>query len=108
MTIDTAFARFPSLTTDRLLLRQIQPGDAEALFAILSDDESMEFYGNEPHQSLDDTRELIRQIQARYAQRKTGNVDQGVDFAAKQIPEGDFQVALKHDCSISMHFQTPN
>jgi len=37
---------------------------------------------------------------ARYAQRKAGNVDQGVDFAAKQIPEGDFQVTLKHDCLV--------
>ncbi len=70
MTIDDAFTHFPSLTTNRLLLRHILPDDAEALFAILSDEEAMEFYGNEPHQSLDDTRELIRQIQARYAQRE--------------------------------------
>jgi RimJ/RimL family protein N-acetyltransferase len=70
MTIDTAFANFPSLTTKRLLLRQIQPTDAEALFAILSDRQVTEFYGHEPHQSLDDTRELIRQIQARYARRE--------------------------------------
>jgi [ribosomal protein S5]-alanine N-acetyltransferase len=70
MTIDTAFTHFPSLSTDRLLLRQIQPGDAEALFAILSDRQVTEFYGHEPHQSLDDTQELIRQIQARYARRE--------------------------------------
>ena len=70
MTIDAAFTHFPSLTTTRLLLRNILPGDAEALFAILSDEEAMEFYGHEPHQSLDDTRELIRQIQARYAQQE--------------------------------------
>ena len=71
MTVDAAFTHFPSLTTTRLLLRNILPGDAEALFAILSDDETMEFYGNEPHQSLDETQELIRQIQARYARRET-------------------------------------
>ncbi|MFL5694803.1 MAG: GNAT family N-acetyltransferase [Ktedonobacteraceae bacterium] len=70
MTIDTAFTHFPSLSTGRLLLRQIQPGDAEALFAILSDRQVTEFYGHEPHQSLDDTQELIRQIQARYARRE--------------------------------------
>ena len=70
MNVDAAFTHFPTLTTNRLLLRYILPGDAEALFAILSDAEAMEFYGNEPHQSLDDTRELIRQIQARYAQRE--------------------------------------
>ena len=70
MTIDAAFARFPTLNTKRLLLRHIVPGDAEALFAILSDNEAMEFYGNEAHQSLDETRELIRQIQARYGRRE--------------------------------------
>src|SRR5438034_8413902 len=70
MTIDDAFTHFPTLTTNRLLLRHMLPDDAEASFAILSDEEAMEFYGNEPHQSLDDTRELIRQIHARYAQRE--------------------------------------
>ena len=70
MTIDDAFTHFPTLTTNRLLLRHILPDDAEALFTILSDEVAMEFYGNEPHQSLDGTRELIRQIQARYAQRE--------------------------------------
>jgi [ribosomal protein S5]-alanine N-acetyltransferase len=70
MTIDTAFKRFPSLNTDRLLLRQIQSGDAETLFAILSDDEAMQFYGREPHRSLDDTRELIKMIHADYANLK--------------------------------------
>jgi len=29
-----------------------------------------QFYGHEPHQSLDNTHELIQQIQARYDQRK--------------------------------------
>ena len=70
MTIDTAFTHFPCLTTNRLLLRQIQPNDTESLFAIFSDEEAMQFYGHEPHRSLDDTQELIRQIQARYARRE--------------------------------------
>lgn len=66
MTIDAAFSHFPSLTTNRLFLRQIQPKDAEALFVTLSDEVAMEFYGHEPHRSLDDTHTLIQQIQARY------------------------------------------
>jgi RimJ/RimL family protein N-acetyltransferase len=70
MTIDAAFTHFPSLTTSRLLLRHILPGDAEALFAILSDEESMKFYGHEPHESLDDTKEVIRQIEERYARKE--------------------------------------
>lgn len=71
MAIDEAFTNFPSLTTRRLLLRQIQPRDAEDLFAILSDEESMQFYGHEPHRSLDETRELITRLHTLYAQRST-------------------------------------
>jgi RimJ/RimL family protein N-acetyltransferase len=71
MTIDAAFTRFPVLTTNRLLLRQIQPGDAEALFATLSDEEAMQFYGHEPHRSLDDSRALIERIQALYTRRES-------------------------------------
>src|SRR5690349_13582636 len=70
MTIDAAFTHFPSLTTSRLLLRRIMPGDSEALFAILSDEESMEFYGHEPHQSLDETKDVISQIEERYARKE--------------------------------------
>lgn len=69
MAVDTAFTCFPVLTTSRLLLRQIQPDDGEALFAIFSDVQAMEFYGHEPHRSLDDTREMIENMQTLYAQR---------------------------------------
>lgn len=70
MTINDAFTHFPNLTTSRLHLREIRPADAEALFAILSDQETMKFYGHEPHQSLEDTQKLIEQIQRRYARRE--------------------------------------
>jgi RimJ/RimL family protein N-acetyltransferase len=70
MTIDAAFTHFPSLTTNRLFLRQIQPQDAEDLFATLSDEEAMQFYGHEPHRAVDETHALIEQIQARYARRE--------------------------------------
>jgi [ribosomal protein S5]-alanine N-acetyltransferase len=70
MTIDAAFTHFPTLSTNRLLLQQIQPNDAEALFATFSDEEVMQFYGHEPHGSLTDTRQSIEQTQARYARRE--------------------------------------
>ncbi len=69
MSLDAAFTNFPSLTTNRLHLRQIQPTDAEALFAIRSDWAVMDFYGEEPHQSLEDTHALIQQIQDAYDRR---------------------------------------
>ena len=58
MSIDAAFTHFPSLTTNRLHLRQIQATDAKALFAIKSDQKVTEFYGQEPHQSLENTHRL--------------------------------------------------
>jgi ribosomal-protein-alanine N-acetyltransferase len=70
MPITTAFLSFPTLTTKRLLLRQIRPADAEALFPTLSDEAVTEFYGNEPHRSISETYELINQIQVRYERRE--------------------------------------
>lgn len=70
MPLDAAFTRFPGLTTDRLRLRELRQGDAEALFAILSDEEATAYYGHEPHRSLHDTRALIAEMQARYTQRE--------------------------------------
>jgi ribosomal-protein-alanine N-acetyltransferase len=70
MKIDAAFTEFPLLATDRLHLRQIQPADAEAFFAIKSDPEVTWSYGSEPHQSLDDTHAWIRRIQSDYDRRE--------------------------------------
>ncbi len=70
MSLDAAFTHFPSLTTNRLHLRQIQPKDAEAFFAIKSDREVMDFYGDEVHQSLEETRALIQQLQDSYDRRE--------------------------------------
>ena len=70
MTINEAFTHFPSLNTERLYLRQIQPTDAEAYFAIKSDLEVTRHYGQEPHQSLDDTRAWLQGQQAYYARRE--------------------------------------
>ena len=69
MPIDTTFTHFPSLTTKRLLLRQIRPQDLEALFAGFSDEEAMKFYGHEPHRSPEDTRAWIQQTQEDYERR---------------------------------------
>ena len=70
MTIDAAFTHFPSLTTARLHLRQIQPADAAALFAVKSDLEVTSSYGQEPHQSVDDTLGWIQRLQASYERRE--------------------------------------
>jgi RimJ/RimL family protein N-acetyltransferase len=69
MTVEAAFTHFPSLTTRRLQLRHIQTSDAEAFFALYSDEETMQFYG-EPHRSLEDTRQAIEHTQARFVQHE--------------------------------------
>src|SRR5438552_1469613 len=71
MSIDAAFTSFPTLTTNRLLRRQIRTTDVEALFATFCDEEAMKFYGQEPHRSLDDSQEWIKRIQAGYDRRES-------------------------------------
>jgi len=73
LSIDAAFTDFPVLTTQRLRLRRLQPSDAEALFAILSDEEAMRFTGHGSAQSLDEARERIRLLDQRYARREAIN-----------------------------------
>jgi ribosomal-protein-alanine N-acetyltransferase len=70
MSAQEMFAQFPVIETPRLILRQIVPSDAEALFATFSDPAVMEFYGDPPHRSIEDARELIRRQEHWYAQRE--------------------------------------
>ena len=70
MSIDSVFTSFPRLETPRLILRQIQPEDAEALFATFSDEAVMEFYGHLPQQSIAESQELIGQLEEWYTRRE--------------------------------------
>jgi ribosomal-protein-alanine N-acetyltransferase len=70
MSIDAIFTRFPRLETERLVLRQIQLGDAAAVFETFSDEAVMEFYGEIPHRSVEESCDLIRRQHAWYAQRE--------------------------------------
>ena len=68
--MNNAFTNFPTLTTNRLQLRQLRSTDAEALFALRSDHKVMEFFGQEPHQSIEETHKLIQRLQAHYNQHE--------------------------------------
>ncbi|GHO45827.1 GNAT family N-acetyltransferase [Ktedonospora formicarum] len=70
MSIESAFSQFPTLTTERLRLRQIRPNDAESFFEIFSDEEAMRYYGHEPHTSIEETRARIQRIGEQYEQRE--------------------------------------
>jgi ribosomal-protein-alanine N-acetyltransferase len=53
---------FPRLETARLVLREIIPTDAEDLFHIFSDEETMRYWSCRPYTSVDQARGLIEGI----------------------------------------------
>jgi RimJ/RimL family protein N-acetyltransferase len=53
---------FPRLETARLVLREIIPTDAEDLFHIFSDEETMRYWSCRPYDSVDQARGLIEGV----------------------------------------------
>jgi len=72
----------PTLTTARLVLRQLREDDAAALFSVLSDPEVMTWWSSGPHLSLAETETYVR-----------GNAAEGQGFLCWAITAGD-DVAL--------------
>ena len=58
--------KFPSIETDRLVLRQITKDDAEDIFKYLSDETVMKYYGLEPFKSIDEAWEEIAWYQSTF------------------------------------------
>jgi [ribosomal protein S5]-alanine N-acetyltransferase len=86
MSIETAFTQFPILTTPRLVLRQIQRTDDQALYEFLSDPIVRKYGGSPPHQSLEDTQAFIEAIQSAYKQRQT--IRWGITYAGNETVIG--------------------
>jgi RimJ/RimL family protein N-acetyltransferase len=57
---------FPTLTTERLVLREIAESDAEALFPILSDPIAMRYWATVPHKSIEETTHLLREVRGAF------------------------------------------
>jgi len=53
---------FPTLETERLVLRQIVPADAEDLYRIFTDDESMRYWSCRPFSSIKQADKLIESM----------------------------------------------
>lgn len=70
MTVDAVFSEFPVLTTQRLVLRQLQPSDTDALFAIKSNPEVTAHYGQEAHPAPENTLAWIRGLAFSYERRQ--------------------------------------
>ena len=56
------FSPFPKLSTQRLILRQIEPGDVHDLFTLRSDERIMKFINRPVAKTLDEAGELITTI----------------------------------------------
>ncbi|HEV2599973.1 GNAT family N-acetyltransferase [Sphingopyxis sp.] len=72
----------PTLTTARLVLRQLREDDAPALFPVLSDPEVMTWWSSGPHTSLAETADYVK-----------GNAAEGQGYHCWAITAGD-DVAL--------------
>ena len=53
---------FPTLTTDRLILRQLEPSDENEIFALRSDDRVNEFLDRSKANTIEDARVFIQKI----------------------------------------------
>jgi ribosomal-protein-alanine N-acetyltransferase len=69
MSVESVFSQFPVLTTERLVLRKLQSTDKEALFEIKSNGDVTKHYGQEPHESINDSHSWIQRLQLSYRQR---------------------------------------
>lgn len=69
MAIETAFSSFPTLKTDRLILREIRAEDDQAFFQIFSDPSVMQYMDFLPHQSIDETRLSINRTLEQYRRK---------------------------------------
>lgn len=58
--------KFPSIETDRLVLRQITKDDAEDILKYLSDETVMKYYGLKPFKSIDEALEEIAWYQSTF------------------------------------------
>lgn len=65
--LDIHFSSFPTLRTPRLLLREIVPEDAEALFHMRSDERVMRYLGRPPQQDISEAVQMIANIRQMFA-----------------------------------------
>lgn len=82
--LSAAFATFPPLETERLLLRAFTPEDAAAVFAIMADPEVVRYFGAPPMHALDQAAQRIAGISQAFAEQE------GVRWAIVRREDGAF------------------
>ena len=65
--LEITFDTFPTISTERLMLRQLQETDAEAFFELRSDVEVMRYIDRPLAKSVEEVGELIKRIHGLYA-----------------------------------------
>lgn len=68
---ESIFDSFPILETERLVLRQIRPYDAAALFACFADEEVTRYYNLPSFIRIEQAQGIIEHMLAGYAERRT-------------------------------------
>lgn len=63
------FAKFPILTTERLILRELREEDIAPAFRMFENPAVMRYIGKPSHKTLDDTREIIERNRIQFPQR---------------------------------------
>ena len=61
---------FPTIKTERLLLRKILPKDAEALFVVYSDPDVVAGHGRPPFQTVDQAQQFIEEFDQSFQEKK--------------------------------------
>ncbi|MDR2234760.1 MAG: GNAT family N-acetyltransferase [Chryseobacterium sp.] len=61
---------YPVLETERLILRQLTPEDAEDLFEYFSLDEVMEYYDLAPFKTIEEARNIIKHFNSEFEKGK--------------------------------------
>jgi ribosomal-protein-alanine N-acetyltransferase len=64
--LTTAFANFPILETERLVLRAVRSADAVAIFRIMRDRQVIRYFGQLPMNSLYEAVQRVERIQAAF------------------------------------------
>ncbi|MFL5800931.1 MAG: GNAT family N-acetyltransferase [Roseiflexaceae bacterium] len=67
---DEIFGTFPQLETERLILRQITPDDAEDIFRIYADPQVMRYWSSAPMRSIDQAHRKIAGAAAAFHARE--------------------------------------
>lgn len=78
---------FPQLETERLLLREMKPEDAEALYRVLSDEEVMRYYDSLPFTNIAESYQTIERHRQRFEQEEA--IRWGITLKGENIVIGN-------------------